>query len=106
MHWGESPKSMNLPTDSSSVAQIVISFLTRINRLVKWRSYGDRLLEISAAFVANGYCVFENDICVDLTDVLGGEPDFANSPLLGFFAKARCPHVLAPSRVAAVEVYN
>ena len=32
-------------------------------------------------FVANRYCVFENDICVDLPDVLGGKPDCANSPL-------------------------
>ena len=42
-------------------------------------------------FVANGYFVFENDICVDLSYVPGVEPDCANSPLIGFFAKARCP---------------
>ena len=35
--------------------------------------------------------MFENNICVDLPDVLGGKPDCANSPLLGFFARARCP---------------
>ena len=57
-------------------------------------------------FVANRYCVFENDICVDLPDILGGEPDCANSPLLGFFAKARCPPILAPSGVVAIEVAN
>ena len=57
-------------------------------------------------FVANGYCAFENDICVDLPDVLGGEPNCANSPLPGFSAMARCPPVLAPSVIAAVEVAN
>ena len=57
-------------------------------------------------FVADGYCVFENNICVDLLDVLGREIDCANSPLLGFSAKARCPLVLAPSIIAAVKVAN
>ena len=57
-------------------------------------------------FVANGYCVFENDICVDVPDVPSGKPDCANSPLSGFFARARCPLVLAPSSVVAVEVAN
>ena len=57
-------------------------------------------------FVANGYCVFENDICVDLPYVLSGIPDCANSPLPRFFAKARCPPVLAPSGVTTVEVYD
>ena len=56
-------------------------------------------------FVANGYCVFENEICVDLPDVLGGKPDCVNSPLSRFFTRARCPPVLAPSGVAVVEVY-
>ena len=42
-------------------------------------------------FVTNGYCVFEDDICVDLPDVLDGKPDYANSPFSEFFAKARCP---------------
>ena len=45
IYWGESPKSMKLPKDSSSVAQrfalIVISSLTRIHKSVKveklWR---------------------------------------------------------------------
>ena len=48
--------------------------------------------------------MFENDICVDLPNVLGGKLDCDNSPLLGFFDKARCPHVLAPYGVAMVEV--
>ena len=56
-------------------------------------------------FVTNGYCVLEN-ICVDLPDAPGGKPDCANSPLSGFFARARCPPVLALSGVAAVEVYG
>ena len=50
--------------------------------------------------------MFENDICVDLPDVLGGEPDCANSPLPRFFAKARYPLVPVPSGVAAVDVYD
>ena len=57
-------------------------------------------------FVANGYCVFENDICVDLLDALGGKLDCANSPLPRFFAKARCPPMLEPSRVVVVKVYG
>ena len=56
--------------------------------------------------VANGYCVFENGICVDLPDVLGGKPDCANSPILGFFVRARFLPVLAPSGVAVVKVYG
>ena len=42
-------------------------------------------------FVANGYCMFKIDICVNLPDVVGGKPDCANSPLPRFFARARCP---------------
>ena len=57
-------------------------------------------------FVANGYCVFEDNICVDLEDVLDGKPDYANSPLIEFFARARCLLVLAPSEVVAVKVYG
>ena len=56
-------------------------------------------------FVANGYCVFENDIYVDQPDVLSGKPYYANSSIPEFFAKARCPLVLAPFGVAAVKVY-
>ena len=50
--------------------------------------------------------MFENDICVDLPDVLGGEPDCANSLFPRFFSKARCPSVLVPSGIIAVEVAN
>ena len=57
-------------------------------------------------FVANGYCVFEDDIRVDRPDVLDGKPDYANSPLPEFFARARFPPILAPSRVAAIKVYG
>ena len=32
-------------------------------------------------FVANGYCVFEHEICMDLPDVLDGKPDYVNVPL-------------------------
>ena len=83
-------------------------------------------------FVANGYCVFEDDICVDLSSVLDGKPNYANVPiselftrpfvdrpevleegldyatalLSKFFAKARCPLVLAPFGVVVVKVYG
>ena len=56
-------------------------------------------------FVANGYFVFENDICVDLPYVLGVEPDCANSPLMGSLPRLGAPHVPAPSRVVVVEVF-
>ena len=74
-------------------------------------------------FVINGYCVFENDVCVDLSGVLDGKPNYANAPfselfvgpcvdrprvmgegldyvtalLSKFCANARCPPMLAPS---------
>ena len=83
-------------------------------------------------FVVNGYCVFEDDICVDLSGVLDGKPNYANVPFSGLFAwpcvdrpkvinkgpdyatalllefcdKARCPPVLAPFGVAAIEVQS
>ena len=57
-------------------------------------------------FVVNEYCVFENDICVNLLDVIGRKPDCANSPLPGFFSRARCPFVLTSSGVAAVKMYG
>ena len=50
--------------------------------------------------------MFEDDICVNLPDVLDGKPDYANSLLLEFFARVRCPLTLAPSGVAAVNVYG
>ena len=83
-------------------------------------------------FVANGYCVFEHEIYVDLPNVLDGKPDYANaplskfvardcvdrpevldgklgyanSPILDFFTRVKCPPVLAPFRVTAVKVYG
>ena len=83
-------------------------------------------------FVTKGYCVFEDDICVDLLDVLDGKPNHANVPiselfsrpfvdrpevldegpdyatalLSEFFAKARCSLVLAPFGVVVVKVYG
>ena len=75
--------------------------------------------------------MFEYDICVDLPDVLDGKIDsnaplskfvsracierpkvldgkhgYANSLLLKFLNRARCPPVLASSRVVAVKVYG
>ena len=29
-------------------------------------------------FVVNGYCVFEDDVCVDLLGGLDGRPNYAN----------------------------
>ena len=57
-------------------------------------------------FVANGYCVFEDDVFIDLSGVLDGKPDYANVPFSKIFSRARCPSVLAPSRVAVVKVYG
>ena len=82
--------------------------------------------------VTNGYCVVEDDICVDLSGVLDGKPNYANVPLVElfarpcigrlevldggldyatallseFFARAGCPLVLAPFGVEKVEVYG
>ena len=83
-------------------------------------------------FVSNGYCVFEDNICVDRSSVLDGKPNYANVPLSElfvrpcvdrsevldggldyatallseFFARARCPRVLVPYRVSSVKVYG
>ena len=83
-------------------------------------------------FVVNGCCVFEDDLCVDLSGVIDGKPNYANIPFLGLFARpcvdqpevmdegpdyattllsefcatARCPHVLASSGVVAIEVHS
>ena len=38
-------------------------------------------------FVTNGYCVFEDDICVDLSSVLDGKPNYSNVPLSKLFAR-------------------
>ena len=81
-------------------------------------------------FVFNGYCVFEDDVCVDLSSVLDGKSNYTNVPFSGLFvrpcvdrlmvrdegpdyattllsefcARARCLPVLAPFGVATVEV--
>ena len=82
-------------------------------------------------FVANGYCVFEDNVCVDLSGVLDGRPnytyitfselfvgpcvdrlevmdkgpDYATSLLSKFCAEVRWPPVLAPSGGATVKVH-
>ena len=38
-------------------------------------------------FVANGYCVFEDNICVDLAGVLDGKLNYANVPLSKLFVR-------------------
>ena len=38
-------------------------------------------------FVINGYCVFEDNICVDLAGVLYGKPNYANVPLSDLFSR-------------------
>ena len=81
-------------------------------------------------FAINGYCVFEDDVCVDLSCVLDGRtnyasitfsgffagpyvdrpkvidkgPDYVVGLILGFYARVRCPLVLAPFRGAIVKV--
>ena len=36
-------------------------------------------------FVVDGYCVFEDDVCVDLSSVLDERHNYANITCLGFF---------------------
>ena len=36
-------------------------------------------------FVVNGYCVFEDDVCADLSGVLDRKPNYANAPFSGLF---------------------
>ena len=76
--------------------------------------------------------MFEDDVCVDISGVLDGRPNYANITFSGLFARpcvdrsevmdkgldyaaslplelyvgARCPPVLAPSGGAAVKVYG
>ena len=76
--------------------------------------------------------MFEDNVCVDLSGVLYGKPNYANVPfsellvrpcidrlkvmaegpdyatslLSEFCVSATCPHVMAPSRVAAIKVYG
>ena len=37
-------------------------------------------------FVANGYCVFEDDACADLSGVLDGKPNYAYASFSELFA--------------------
>ena len=83
-------------------------------------------------FVVNGNCVFEDDVCVDLSGVLDRKPNYANFPFLKLLAslcvdrlevvdevpyyatgllsefcvRARCPRVLVPIGGAAVKVHG
>ena len=83
-------------------------------------------------FVANEYCVFENNVCVDLSGVLDGRLNYANitfsklfvgpyvdrpevmdkgldyaiALLSEFWVGVRCPLVLAPSRGVVVKVHS
>ena len=36
-------------------------------------------------FVANRYCVFEDDVCIDLSSVLYRKPNYANVPFSELF---------------------
>ena len=81
-------------------------------------------------FVANGNYVFKDDVCVDLSGVLYGKPNYANVPFSKLFvgpyvdrpevmaegpdhvttlisefcASVSCPPMLAPFGVVAVKV--
>ena len=81
-------------------------------------------------FALNGYCVFEDDVCVDPSSVLNERPSYANitfsgffvgpctswpevidkgpnymvSLLSGFYVGARCPLMLVSPRGAVVKV--
>ena len=50
-----------------------------------WGGYGGRLRSSLQLFVVSGYCVFEDDACVDLLGVLDGKPSYANITFSGFF---------------------
>ena len=82
--------------------------------------------------MVNGYCVFEDDVCVDLSGARDGKPNYANVPfsellegpcvdwpkvmnevpdyaialLSESYAMARCPPVLEPFGGVAVKVYG
>ena len=57
-------------------------------------------------FIVNVYFVFENDVCVDLSGVLDGRPNYANITFPSLWARARCPSVMVRSRVAAIKAYG
>ena len=50
--------------------------------------------------------MFEDDLCVDLSGVQDGKPDYANVPFSELFARAKCSPVLVPSRVAVIKMYG
>ena len=82
-------------------------------------------------FIVNGYCVFEEDVSVDLSGVLDSKPNYANvtfsmlfvrpcvdrlevmdegpdyatTLLSEFYDGAKCPPMSAPSRGAMVKVW-
>ena len=41
----------------------------------------------SLHLVVNGYCVFEDDVCVNLSGVLEGRLSYANITFLGLFVR-------------------
>ena len=111
----------------------MISFPTRVYRPEEGEEVMEGGFQKSLQlFIANGYCVFEDGVCVDLSGVLDGKPNYANvpfselfagpyidrpevmdkrhdyaTPLLSkFCARARCSPVLVPFGVAAVKVYG
>ena len=79
--YGDEPlKPMKLSIDFSSVTQ---SFLSHSHL---WVSEGGEVMEGGfqkslQLSVASGYCVYEDDICVDLSGVLDGRPKYANIPI-------------------------
>ena len=38
-------------------------------------------------FFINGYCVFKDDVCVDLSGALDGKPNYANIPFSKLLAR-------------------
>ena len=65
----------------------MISSLTHVHRPVKverlWRKAFRGLYNY---FFINGYCVFEDDVYVDLSDVLDERPNYADITFSGLFA--------------------
>ena len=46
---------------------------------------GGDILKSLQLFAANGYCVFENNVCVNLSGVLDGRPNYAEITFSGLF---------------------
>ena len=53
-------------------------------------------------FIVNGYCVFEDDVYVDISIVLDGKPNYTNFPFPKLFAR---PCVDRPEVVDKVPDY-